>query len=203
MWFNVQRSITCCRFQCCLISQETHFWAFKSEPQIDNRSLRVNNRHNIAYCGTHPASTQNCNRTYRNEGSVSQRLILNFLLVYKLCYPVMEGMAVTNNDAMIAWVLHLSRATGITKAELQELCSVMGGTGTGIQASIKKRKKIKSWSSPEPIIRKVIGEYMNPFRKKKTAEYRIFSSFTNSPATRIYVLIMVKSPDRWSRHLRL
>lgn len=38
------------------------------------------------------------------------------LPAYKLCHPVIVGMAVTNN--IIAWVLHPSRETSITKAQL-------------------------------------------------------------------------------------
>ena len=41
----------------------------------------------------------------------------------------------------------------------------MGGTGTGIQASVKKNKN-KNWSSPEPITRKIISECINRSREQ-------------------------------------
>ena len=96
-------SKTCCSPQCCLISRERgRFWCLNKQ-YTDKKLLHVNDRRNIAYCSMHPARTKHRTATTLIEmrkGDL-QHPTLTFTCLYKLCYSIIDKMAVNNNDPII------------------------------------------------------------------------------------------------------
>ena len=87
-----------------------------------------------AGCSTHPAPTKH-NRTYRNEEGVFATSHSNFYFCTNfVTQSSSEWLLPTTMLLLREFCLYLEQKN-IAKTQLQ-LCSVMGGTGTGIHASI-------------------------------------------------------------------